>query len=211
MFWACDEKNPQQTSAQEATYRSSRSSSCSSRVAMVVARTTTPHHGQFRRLPRQAMHRGGASSPTIKNALSCLLFFLSDGRFLVFESVFRASVAASFGLHLFTCNMHNHSTVSTSHPTEDTEISTGCGNLRCYKVCCAVFTPQCAGRYACCAVRCSFVVLILLFQRPRDFGEEVKNARAHPMHPIVYPELGIGTDLWLFNRNPVFVADNRTF
>ena len=46
--------------------------------------------------------------------------------------------------------MRNHIAVRKPHPTESAEIYTGCGNPRCYKLCCAVCTLICARRCACC-------------------------------------------------------------
>ena len=74
-------------------------------------------------------------------------------------SVFLGSYHGTF----FCICLANHSAVSKPHPTEGTEIYTGCGNPRCYKVCFAVCSL--------CAGRCSLVVLTLFFQRPRAFGE----------------------------------------
>ena len=72
--------------------------------------------------------------------------------------------------------------MSQSHPTKGAEICCciqAGGILAVTVVCCAGCTPLCTGRCVplLCAVGCSlFVVLTVLFQRPRDFPQDATAA-----------------------------------
>ena len=107
----------------------------------------------------------------------------------------------------------NYSAVSKPHPTEGSEIYTGCGNPRCDKVCCAVCTPLCAGRCArrlCCWLFC-LVVLTFLSQRPRVFVilEKTNKTRTSTSYARSLPRKNPGRERFavrVLYRVAVFIA-----
>ena len=115
--------------------------------------------GPLRRLPRQVMHGAGTSPRTIVT----LFFFWSDALLavcFVFRICFSEASLLRLG-YLFFHVLLTTALLSKPHPTEGAEIPVcaGCGNPRCGKACCAVYTPLCAGPCARrLSVRCSFLL-----------------------------------------------------
>ena len=162
-------------------------------VALAVAGAATTPNTWPRSTPKitETDNASRDASPrTIQTAFFFLVrpyFFWPDrcsaGRLLFFLQFFRAAVVASCYVPSFYIFLGNHSVVIQPHPTKGAEIYCGTragGILAATQVCCAGCTLLCAGR---CARRLFvllvvpfFVVLTVLFQRPRVFPRDATAA-----------------------------------
>ena len=174
VFWACDERNPQQQQKQRTVPRAAAAAAAAAaaEVAMVVVRTATPTP-DLSQLPKTTLtgdaSRGRLSSDDKKRSCLSCLFGETDALLVVCSFLvhfFRAGVVASFSLReLLTRYVPNHSAVSKPHPTQGAEIYTGCGGILAATKC----AVRCACRpvlvvvHAACAVCCCVVVVRFVF------------------------------------------------
>ena len=186
----------EESTTAEGAHRTTRSSSSSSSrsIATVVVRTATPTPdlGHLRRLPRQAMHRAGASPRTIKKRF----FFCSDLVRRIYALVAvcsllcqycRAGVVASFRLHFFIYMCLTTALCVSRIRRKTLECIQAEGILAVTKCAGAVCTPLYAGR---CALLVLLFVLLLsslfFFQRLRYLGEIKQNSYEHIRSSVLF-------------------------